>query len=113
VGGQRATPGREAEQARAWADARLADSAALRAHVRPPASIALVRLLGPAFRSGTRLEQMAWDGAGWTAEGAALDDRAARALGDDLEAEGWAVTVQRDAPDAEGRVRFRLEARSP
>lgn len=113
AGGQRATPGREAEQARAWADARLAESAALRAHTRPPASIALVRLLSPAFRSGTRLEQVAWDGAGWTAEGAALDDRAARALGDDLEAAGWTVTVQRDAPDAEGRVRFRLEARSP
>jgi hypothetical protein len=112
-GGARATPGREVEQARAWTDARLAESAALRAHTGPPASTALVRLLAPAFRAGTRLEQVAWNGAAWTAEGAALDDRAARALGDELEAVGWTVAVQRDAPDAEGRVRFRLEAQAP
>ncbi len=104
--------GFEVKKAEEQLDAREASARPLRDQLRPPLRPVLAKVLKTASEAGIRIEQIKADRDQWTLLGTALDERSARRLQDDLKAFHADANVQLDPPDAEGRVTFRLEARS-
>jgi hypothetical protein len=113
AGARRIADGQEVRIARDRVGERLKRLAALERQFDPPAGVRLAPVVNTAARRGIRIDRLELEPVHLVVEGSAPDDGACEAFSEALRKEGWVVTVRRDAPTKDPRVRYRLEGSRP